>query len=915
MATASFLFADLVGSTRLWDKHPEAMRAALAEHDEISEKVVDAAGGSVFKHTGDGFIAVFDSAADAIEAATEYQRRMHNTTFADVGGLSARIGVHTGEVEERDGDYFGPAVNRAARLMSAGHGGQVLVSMVSRRIAGDSPGVSFKDLGEHRLRDLSQPERVFQVLAAGLVSDFPPLITADAVPNNLPTQVSSFVGRDQEMEEVAKLLRGARVVTITGVGGAGKTRLALQVAADMATEFPGGVWLVELAAVTDPELVVNFVARTLGVAEVPGRDLDELIIEFLESRRALLILDNCEHVIGAAASLTSKLTSATPEVKVIGTSRELLGVSGEVAFGLRSLAAPSATVSDAAEIAHFDSVRLFLERAAAARPEFRMSPADAADVAEICRRLDGMPLALELAAARLRSFSPRQIADNLDQRFRLLTGGSRTALPRQQTLAAAIDWSYRLLEDQERLLFERLSVFQGGLSLESAMQVCSDESVDEFSVLELLPLLVDKSLLVAETEGEESRYFLLETIRQFAREKLDESGAGDVFRRKHAEHFLELAKEAGRNIRGPDEVMWWDRITLELDNLKQAMTWSLEAGEPVLALAIAGSFWRYWWFTSSWSEGLVWLIRCVKAVHGDAPKEVLMPGLLGWGTLMGWVPNAEGDAIELLTRSLELCRELDAEGADPEILKRTYAASLINLAALTEATEGRSEKLRDLNEEALEVSRRLDDGSGVAVSLGNLAEWAASVGDKEEARRRYAEAVEASKSLRSQQRLVEQYWQVGVSELMFHDISRARQAFENAAQAARSGQLPYPALHTQTFLALCDFDERLEGSEAALKESIRALLAAPESEWNADAIGLARLAGIELFLRIGQPAVAARILGNYDHAQGGVDRLFFDARIARMRDELEAELGERMASYHDEGRAWTFADLKAQFED
>ncbi len=907
MGTATFLFADIVGSTRLWDTHPDAMRSALAEHDEISGKVVDARGGTVFKHTGDGFIAVFESAGAAIEAAVDHQKQMAARSFPDVGPLASRMGIHTGEVEERDNDYFGPALNRTARLMSAAHGGQVLVSVVARRIAEDLPAVSFKDLGEHRLRDLSQPEQVFQVLAEGLESEFPELVTADVVPNNLPTMVSSFVGRQQEMEEVAKLLRGARVVSISGVGGAGKTRLALQVAADIGSEFPGGVWFVELAPVTDPDHVDNLVARTLGIAEVPGRPIKQLIVEFLADHHSLLIIDNCEHLIDAAATLTAAITAGAPNVRVIATTRELLGVNGEVAFGLRSLGIPSKSEHDPGEIAHFDSVRLFLERAAAAKPDYRMSAEDAASVAEICRRLDGMPLALELAAARLRTFSPSQIADNLDKRFRMLTGGSRTALPRQQTLMAAIDWSYRLLDDAERALFERLSVFQGGFALESAMDVAAGGDLDEFAVLELLPQLVDKSLVVADTTKGAERYALLETIRQFSRDRLDESEHADEFRARHAEHFWALAVEAGRNIRGPDEAVWWDRVSRELDNLRQAMTWGLEAGQPVLALRIAGAFWRYWWFTSTWSEGIEWLIRCVKAADGVAPKEVLAQGLLGWGTLMGWVPAAEGNPVEILGRALEFYRELDAEGIEREVLKRTYSAALINLAALMEITGGPTEESRELNEEALEVARRLGDAAGVAVSLGNLAEWASRMGDETETRRRFAEAVEASRALKSQQRLVEQYWQVAGSELKFGHPDRARDAYSSALAAAREGRLDQPAVISEACLALCDCDEGLEGSHDRFRRGLATVFRNPEAESDAFVRHLFVACVLDLLVKEGDFEGAARLWGASEALTEGGSVLWheFQPRRDRAIERIVTELGDGAESQRAIGREWS----------
>jgi len=790
MPALTFLLTDIEGSTRLWDLHPQAMKKALSDHDEVIRKVVDAHGGNVFKHTGDGALAVFGAAADGLASAADLARRLADQVHPDVGALKVRIAVHTGDAEERDDDYFGPALNRTSRLLSVAHGGQVLVSLITERMAGGevAEGIAFRDLGEHRLRDLARSERIFQMDVAGVPGDFPPLRTPDMVPNNLPTLGTSFVGRDQELAEVEKLIRGARVLTLTGVGGAGKTRLAIQAAVELVDEFPGGTWLIELAAITDPDLIDATAADALGVAQPPGRTVRESIIDHLAGRQALLIVDNCEHMISGAAEFVADLVAGDPECKVVATSRELLGVSGEVAYGMPSLAMPRrGETPDLAELIRYDAVRLFLERAQAGQPHFHITDAMAPSVAEICRRLDGMPLALELAAARLRTFSPKQIAENLDQRFRLLTGGSRTALPRQQTLSAAIDWSYRLLEEPERRLFERLSVFQGGFTLEAVEDICTDEELDVLSVLELLPSLVDKSLVAVDSEGDDARYRLLETLRQFARDRLDDSGTADEFRLRHARWFRDVSVEAGKNIRGPREQEWWERIDTELDNLRQAMTWAIEGGEPALALEIAGGFWRFWWFKARWSEGVSWLERAVQAAGIATPKHVRAQGLLGLGTLL-ISTERHTDSVSLLEESRDLYRELDEEGVDRQLLMHGYSAALINLAAELE-NQDRYEEVARLNEQALEVSRRLGDPAGVAVSLGNLAEYAGRAGDVEGARERFADALAASRALQSAHRLTEQYWQLGFFELSVGDAARARRAFEESLAQAEAGGL------------------------------------------------------------------------------------------------------------------------------
>jgi predicted ATPase/class 3 adenylate cyclase len=790
MPALTFLFTDIEGSTRLWDLHPQAMKKALSDHDEAIRKIVDAHGGKVFKHTGDGALAVFGSAADGLASAADLARRLTDQVHPDVGALKVRIAVHTGEAEERDDDYFGPALNRTSRLLSVAHGGQVLVSLVTERMAGGEAGegIAFLDLGEHRLRDLARSERIFQMAIEGVSSDFPPLRTPDMVPNNLPTLATSFVGRDQELEEVKKLLRGSRVLTLTGVGGAGKTRLAIQSAVELVDEFPGGTWLIELGAITDPEYIDATAADALGVAQPPGRSVRQSIVEHLAGRQALLIVDNCEHLISGAAEFVADIIAGASESKVVATSRELLGVSGEVAYGMPSLGMPRrGDTPDLAELIRYDAVRLFLERAQAGQPNFNITEATAPSIAEICRRLDGMPLALELAAARLRTFSPKQIAENLDQRFRLLTGGSRTALPRQQTLSAAIDWSYRLLDEPERRLFERLSVFQGGFTLEAVEDICTDDELDVLSVLELLPSLVDKSLVAVDSEGDDSRYRLLETLRQFARDRLDESGAADAFRLRHARWFRDLSAEAGKNIRGPQEQEWWRRIDTELDNLRQAMTWAIEGGEPALALEIAGGFWRFWWFKARWSEGVGWLERAVEAAGTDASTAARAQGLLGLGTLL-ISTERHLESVPLLEEAVDLYRRLDEEGADPLLLMRGYSAALINLAAEMEGVN-EFDRATELNEQALEVARRIGDAAGLAVALGNLAEYAGRSGDIEGARERFADALAASRAMQSAHRLTEQYWQVGFFELSAGDPERAREAFQHALTQAEAAGL------------------------------------------------------------------------------------------------------------------------------
>ncbi len=573
--TVTFLFTDIEGSTKLWEKYPGEMELALARHDEILRQAIESHGGRVIKNTGDGFHAAFDTGIGGIGAALAAQEALRELSLdvVNAGALRVRMGLHTGEAQERSGDYYGPALNRAARLMSAAHGGQTLLSTTTADLVRDQlPDRSaLRDLGEHRLRDLVRSERIFQLLHPGLPSDFPPIRTIDAFPNNLPVQLTTFIGREHEIEDARHRLRSSHLLTLIGPGGTGKTRLALQLAADVMPSFSDGVWLAELATLTDPALVVQTVGSLFHLREQLGMPLHELLIDYLRDKELLLVMDNCEHLIEACAQLADQLLHACARLKIIASSREALGIAGEAVYRVPPLSLPQPEQLSCKDLGQCESAQLFVERASAANPRFRLTDQNAAAVAQICRRLDGIPLALELAAARVTAFSPEQIASHLDDRFRLLTGGSRTALPRQQTLRALIDWSYDLLSEGERILLRKLSVFSGGWTFDAAEAVCSD-----VNVLDLLPQLVNKSLVAVEDEGGEPRYRLLETVRQYARDKLLELGDTEATRGAHFDYFYGLAQEAAPKLRRAGAAAWVTKLQLEYDNLRAAMRWGLE---------------------------------------------------------------------------------------------------------------------------------------------------------------------------------------------------------------------------------------------------------------------------------------------------------------------------------------------------
>ncbi len=528
----TFLFTDVEGSTRRWEADADAMRAALATHDEVLRTAIEAHGGFLFSHTGDGVVAAFASPRSAVDAAIAAQRALE---------LPVRMGIATGEAELRDGDYFGTVLNRAARVMAAGHGGQILVADSTATLLS---GVELIDLGPRRLRDVPTPVGVFQVRAPGLRTEFPALRALDASPGNLRRAATSFIGRESEVAEVIEALQAHRLVTLTGVGGVGKTRLATEVAAGLADEFPDGVWFFELAAVTDPAAVPDAVAAVLGITQQPGKTVSESVAAALEGRVRLLVFDNCEHVLDAAADLIEAILAQSATVRILATSREGLGVADEQVWPVRSLDTAAGTDSAA--------VSLFVERAQGITPGFSIVGGDdAAAVAEICQRLDGIPLAIELAASRMASMTVSEVRDRLDDRFRLLVG-SRRGLERHHTLRHAVAWSYDLLDDAEKSLLTRCSVFSGGFDLQSACAVAGSDDSDDYAVLDRLDALVRKSLLVADRSSRRTRFSMLETIRQFAEEQLVAGGEATEVRTAHARHFAGREATSWRCGTAPD---------------------------------------------------------------------------------------------------------------------------------------------------------------------------------------------------------------------------------------------------------------------------------------------------------------------------------------------------------------------------
>jgi predicted ATPase len=627
----TFLFTDIEGSTRRWEADADAMRAAIAAHDQVLRQTIESHGGWLFKHTGDGVCAAFASPRSAVNAAVAAQLTLE---------LPVRMGLATGEAELRDRDYFGAALNRAARVMSAGHGGQILLADST---AGLLSGVDLMDLGPRRLRDLPTPVGVFQVRAPGLRIEFPALRALDTSPGNLRPALTSFIGRESEVEDVQAALKIHRLVTLAGVGGVGKTRLALEVALRLADEFPDGVWLFELAAVADPAAVPDAVATVLGITQQPGKTVTESLAAALEGRMRLLVFDNCEHVRDAAADLVEAILARSATVKILATSRERLEVADEQLWSVPSLDIGAGINSAAGS--------LFVERAQSISSRFSVSESqDATAVVEICRRLDGIPLAIELAASRMASMTPIEVRDRLDHRFRLLVG-SRRGLGRHQTLRHAVAWSYDHLDDPEKVLLQRCSVFAGGFDLQSACAVAGFDHNDDYEVLDLLDALVRKSLLVVDRLSGRTRYSMLETIREFAEELLAARGEASEIRAVHARHFAQRETDVLALWDSPRQSEAYAWITAELANLRTAFRWAADNNDLDTA-AIIATYVAFLGYLVERYEPITWaeeLIEPARAV--DHPRlaflYVVAAGCYVIGRIDDAVPYAEV-AAELL---------------------------------------------------------------------------------------------------------------------------------------------------------------------------------------------------------------------------------------------------------------------------
>jgi len=908
--TVSFLFSDIEGSTELLQRLGDtAYGEVLTEHHRLMRGALEEEDGVEVGTQGDAFFVAFPRAWNAVSAAMAAQQAFAAHAWPEGVTINVRMGLHTGEPTIDETGYVGLDVHRGARLCSAAHGGQILLSerTYAMTLGALSEGAGVKDLGDHRLKDLVRPEHIFQLVIEGLPSDFPPLRSLEILKHNLPSlQLTSFIGREREIAETTRLLTTARLLTLMGSGGSGKTRLALQVAGDLVDTFPQGVWLVELASLSDPDLVPQTVASVFGVREVPGRTRLDTLVEYFRPRELLLVLDNCEHLVEACGHLAATLLRGCSKLRILATSREPLGAAGEVTYRLPPLSSPDSRRRLARQqLMEFEAVRLFVERALQSNPAFALTDTNAPAVAHICHQLDGIPLAIELAAARVNVLSVEQIAQRLDDRFRLLSRGARTGLPQHQTLRATVDWSYELLTEPERVLFQRLSAFSGGFMLDAVEAVCAGDGIPIDDILDLLARLVDKSLVIAETLNGDVRYRMLETIRQYSRERLTASDEADTVRRRHLEWFVRLAERAEPELHGPEQITWLDRLETEHDNLRAALDVSKtpEGGAEAVA-RLAGAVHRFWALRGHLREGREWF-KAISAGSASLPAGVRAKALYAAGTLafdqgdyaqaatlceagltayrasgeaagialslnvLGMVARNRGDyarASTLLEESLALSRSSG---------QRWALAEALNILGVTARRQGDYARATALCEESLLLWREQGDKWGLAASLGHLAVVARFQGEYERALALHEESLALRKELGDRRYIAAALASLGVVARHLGDYDRASTLLDESLALSRElGDRP------SIVATLCSlgFVAHRQGDDTRASEILR------------ESLGLARELGDKL------------------NSAAALCNLGFVACRQSHYEQAAAQYGESLKLYRELGDAMGLAD-------
>jgi predicted ATPase/class 3 adenylate cyclase len=785
----TFLFTDIEGSTRLWEADPDAMSAALRRHDVILRGAIEEAGGSVFKTVGDAFCAVFPAPVAAITAAVAAQRALIADTPGMTVGLKVRIAIHAGHAEPRGGDYFGPPLNRIARLLATAHGEQIVVSRAARELTGDQlpPEMTLRDLGEHTLKDLQQAERVYQVVAPGLRADFPPLRTASHFLRNIPHATTPLIGRQAEVAvaraaivpEPSATEPGARLLTLTGPGGTGKTRLALHLATTLGVGFDDGAAFVPLADIGDPTLAPSAIAAALELGDLSGESPRAILLEQLRDRHLLLVLDNLEQVLGVAPFVAELLTQCR-RLRVLATSREPLHLRGERELPLPPLALPprrGAVANPAAldQIEQSDAVRLFVERAQAVKPNFTLAEENAAEIGEICHRLDGLPLAIELAAARVKFLPPRAMLERFDRRLDLLSRGPRDLPDRQRTMRDTVAWSFDLLDPEEQRLFSAVSVFAGGATLAACAAVCADcDGDDALPDLDRLESLSDKSLIRLTPDDDEPRVTLLQTIRDYGLERLAERDDSHAIGERHARYFLALAEELEPLLAGRDQARWLDALERERANLRAAVAWLRDDARTEEALRLAGALWRFWWLRGDVGEGRQQL-EALLCEGGEVAPQVRAKALNGAGVLA----ESHGDwaaAITLHEESLDISRQLGD--------RRGVAWSLNNLGVVA-INQGDFARARELLEENLAVAEQADEPASVATALLDLGQIAHFGGDHDRAAALFTRSLTLARRLGDDSQIARALNNLGTVALEQGGYERARSLLSESLDLLR----------------------------------------------------------------------------------------------------------------------------------
>lgn len=817
---ATLLLTDIEGSARLWQLRPAAMRVALRRHDELVEQGVrDRSGVVLTSHgEGDSFFAAFQRALDGVLAAAEIQVALSRERWPRGARLRVRMAVHTGDVEP---DYRGSPANRCARLRACAHGGQVLLSSVTAHAVGRGlpAGLALRDLGEHQLRDLAQPERIYQLVVGGVRSRFPGLRSGVSLAHNLPSQLSSFVGRTREIAEVRRLLAACRLVTLVGVGGCGKTRLALKVASELIARFPGGTWLVDLAPIDRSADLSRIVADMLAWRRGANRDPLATIVDRLAQARTLLVLDNCEHVAEASAALAWTLLTRCPRLRILATSRQAFNIPGELVWQVPPLSTPGPGLPPASELRRFEAVALFVDRAVATRPGFALDPRNASAVAQICRRLDGMPLAIELAAARVRSLSLPDLARRLEDRFLFDQRRPQLGVARHRTLRAAIDWSYNFLDPMEQALFRRLAVFTGGFQADSVEAVCATPPIEPGAILDLLDRLVDRSLVQVTDDGGPLRYRMLETLRQYGLELLSAEGEAHAVRERHVQHFLDLVERAERLTWGPDEAAMHARLSVETDNVRVALTWSRTAN-PEAFVRLCTVMATIWIARQRLAEGRQWL---ADALEGWTDRTLLRAAALRRLGAIAFHQH-DYDAAEAAWReSLGIAEEQ----GDLVAVGRT-----LNNLALVPYNQLRFDEADALYLKALAVFHEVGHESMFPVLLDNLGLLRTEMGRLDEGRALIEEALTLLRTLGNQQLIGAALGSLAINAIYKHEHDVARAACREGLQlSVRVDDRVHVALSLECMALLAADQGDLERSVrlAGAVAAVRSALGAPAS--------------------------------------------------------------------------------------